>query len=153
MLPRLVQALDRDDIMRILLDFLGDGFERAILFTHLNNELRGRDARGTDLLVDAVRQVRMPAKGRSVFADVLRTKAPYFGPLVTNSAVNRAFSEALGGVAGNILVLPVVLSGRVPVVVFASGTTHPVDPRSIRALAEGVSHALERLIMRQKQTS
>lgn len=150
LLPRLVAASDRDEVMRATMDFLAAGFERVILFTHLKGELRGRDARGRDLNVDAVCQVRIPAVHDSVFNGVIERKAPYFGRMPQDTPVDMAFAQALGGVEGNVLVLPVLLADKVPLLVFASGTSYPVDPRSLRELTDAASHALQRLIVERR---
>lgn len=134
----------------MLVDFLADGFSRVIMFVNVQSQLRGRDARGTDLDVEAVRQVRIPTSGESIFRRVIDSQAPYFGPWPTETRIDQAFGGAMGGLPGNVLVLPVALRGRVPVIVLAAGTPHPVDPRSLRELVEAVSLALERLIFRQK---
>ncbi|MEM9460828.1 MAG: hypothetical protein AAGF11_42080 [Myxococcota bacterium] len=149
-LPRLVAAAHRDEITQVLLDFLAEGFSRVIMFVHLQQQLRGRDARGDDLLPEAVSQVRIPTTGPSLFRDVIHRGSPHFGPWRADSKVNRAFDQAMGGIRGNVLVLPVRLRDRVPLVVYASGTHHPVDPRSLNELVDGISGALERLIFRRK---
>lgn len=150
LLPRLVAASDRDTIMEGLLDFLAEGFDRVLLFIHLRDELKGRDARGTDIVREAVTQVRIPTKGPSVFSDVIRTAAVSFGPWPTDRAIDRAFDRAMGGIRGNVLVLPVRVRDKVPVLVFASGANNPVDPRSLDQLVAAVQTALERLIFRRK---
>lgn len=149
-LPRLVAAADRDEITRVLLDFLGEGFGRVIMFVHLQQQLRGKDARGDDLLLEAVTQVRIPTTGPSLFRDVIERGTPHFGPWRQDSKINVAFDKAMGSIKGNVLVLPVRLRERVPVLVYASNTRHPVDPRSLNELVDGVSQALERLIFRRK---
>ncbi len=149
-LPRLVSAHDRDEITQVLLDFLAEGFTRVIMFVNLQGQLRGRDARGDDLLLEAITQVRIPTKGPSLFREVTERGTPYFGPWRSDTKINTAFDGAMGGIKGNVLVLPVRLRDRVPLVVFASGTHHPVDPRSLKELVDGVSGALERLIYRRK---
>jgi hypothetical protein len=149
-LPRLVAAADRDEITQVLLDFLAEGFSRVIMFVHLQQQLRGRDARGDDLLLEAVTQVRIPTTGPSLFRDVIERGAPHFGPWRTDSKINAAFDQAMGGIRGNVLLLPVKLRERVPILVYASHTPHPVDPRSLHELVEGISSALERLIFRRK---
>lgn len=149
-LPRLVAANDRDEILEILLEVLAAGFHHVIVFVHLQKQLRGRDARGPDLLRDAVTQVRIPTAGPSVFADVIGAGVPHYGPWPRDRAIDRAFSEALGGIDGNVLVLPVRLREKVPVVVFASGPQFPLERRTIADLADAVSQALERLIFRRK---
>ncbi|MFV8756295.1 hypothetical protein ACNOYE_37590 [Nannocystaceae bacterium ST9] len=145
-LPKLESASDRDEITAVLLDFLGAGFNRVILFVHSHNELRGHDARGEDLLVEAVRQVRIPSTGKSVFAEVLERSKPFFGPMRETSKIDQAFSSALGGLKGNVLVLPILVGAKIPLLVFAHGSNHPVDPQSIGELSTAVSGAIQRLI-------
>lgn len=136
--------------MEVLLDFLGEGFSRVILFIHLRDELKGRDARGKDVVREAVTQVRIPTLGPSVFSDVIRTAEVSFGPWPTDRAIDRAFDRAMGGIKGDVLVLPVRVRDKVPVLVFASDASHPVEPRSLDKLVSGVQAALERLIFRRK---
>jgi hypothetical protein len=150
LLPRLVAAQGRDDILNAVLDFLGAGFQRVILFAHTRGELRGLDARGADLLLDAVRQVRIPARGASVFSRVISSQRVHFGPLRDRSPIDDAFDQAMGGISGNILVLPVTLADKVALLVFAGGARHAVDPRSVQELADSTSQALQRLIVRMK---
>lgn len=150
-LPRLEAALERDEVTTVLLDFLGDGFDRVILFVHSHNELRGLDARGKDLLVEAVRQVRIPSGGASMFADTLSRGTPYFGPAQNSTKIDQAFSQALGGIRGNILLLPIKVSSKVPLLLWAHGTSHPVDPRSISELSAAVSVAILRIISARRK--
>jgi hypothetical protein len=150
-LPRLEVASDRDEVTTLLLDFLGAGFDRVILFVHSHNELRGLDARGKDLLVEAVRQVRIPTTGASSFADAIQRGTPYFGPAPASTKIDQAFSQALGGVRGNVLLLPITLGNKVPLLLWAHGTSHPVDPRSIHELSAAVSTSILRIIAAAKR--
>jgi len=145
-LPRVAEAQDRDDLTRVLLDFLASGFQRVLLFVHSRGELRGHDSRGSDLLPEAVKQVRLPAAGPSVFSKVIERQQPYFGPMPRTEQLDVAFAEALGGVKGNVLVLPVLLGNMVPLLVFAQNTRHAVDPFSVRDLSDSVANALTRII-------
>jgi hypothetical protein len=145
-LPQLEAADDRDAVTALLLDFLGAGFNRVILFVHSHNELRGLDARGQDLLVEAVRQVRIPSTGKSMFSEVLERGSPYFGPIQSGSKIDQAFSQALGGIKGNVLLLPITLGNKVPLLLWAHGTSYAVDPRSITELSAAVSAAIQRII-------
>jgi hypothetical protein len=65
----------RDEVTDLLLDFLAEGFSRVIMFTHIKGEIRGRDARGEDLMVEAVRQIRIPATGPSLFSGVIERQS------------------------------------------------------------------------------
>lgn len=150
LLPRFSAVKTRDEVTDLLLDFLGEGFSRVIMFTHIKGEIRGRDARGEDLMVDAVRQIRIPATGPSLFSSVIERQMPYFGPMRTDTAIDAAFFGALGGVEGVVLCLPVLLRDKVPLLVFASGSHNPVDPRSLQDLTNEVAAALERLIFSEK---
>src|SRR5690606_17408833 len=111
-LDRLREVEDRDALTESLLDFLAAGFGRVILFVHSQNQLRGRDARGEDLLLDAVAQVRIPTSGPSLFADIIASGTPYFGPWPTQRPIDRMFAQAMGGIPGDILLLPIVLRDR-----------------------------------------
>ncbi len=148
---QLVTATESDDVTRLLLDYLGAGFERVLLFLHNRGELRGKDCRGKDLLPEAVRQVRIPSSGPSLLSTTIENGRPYFGPMPKQHTIDRMFSDSLGGLAGNVLVLPLRLGSRVPLVVFAAGSRHAVDPRSIHELNEGVALALTRILAARRR--
>ncbi|HEY0135334.1 MAG TPA: hypothetical protein VGB85_14720 [Nannocystis sp.] len=150
LLPRFATVKTRDEVTDLLLDFLAEGFARVIMFTHIKGEIRGRDARGEDLMVEAVRQIRIPATGPSLFSGVIERRQPYFGAMRTDTAIDAAFYSALGGVDGVVLCLPVILRDKVPLLVFASGSHNPVDPRSLHDLTHEVAAALERIIVADK---
>ena len=136
----------------LLLDFLGAGFSRVILFVHTRGELRGHRARGRDLLVDAIKEIRIPSASPSIFGDALSLGAPYFSRMPEDTEIDRRFAAALGGCPGNVLVLPIKLGSIVPLLIFAQGLSRPVDPRSIAELTQGVSAALQRIIARRRST-
>lgn len=152
-LDHLAIAQDRDAVTTTLLDFLESGFERVMLFVHTQNQLRGRDARGDDLLLEAVTQVRIPTTGASLFADIIESGAPYFGLWATDRPIDRMFARAMGGVRGDTLLLPIVLQGKVPLLVFATGTRASWDPKLLGELSSAAGQALERVIQRRKSAA
>ena len=81
---------------------------------------------------------------------MIEHRNPYFGPMRTETAIDAAFHAALGGVQGNVLVVPVSLRGKVPLLVFASSARHPVDANSLHELTTTVGQAFERLIVAAK---
>jgi hypothetical protein len=42
--------------------------------------------------------------------------------------------------------LPIKLGSKVPLLLWAHGTSHPIDPRSIHELSAGVSTAIMRIL-------
>lgn len=150
MLAQLATLTKRDQILATLLDTLAQTFARVIMFTHVKDEIRGYDARGEDLLIDAVRQIRIPAQGPSLFSQAIARQHPYVGDMTTKTKIDQVFAQALGGVQGQILVLPLILRGKVPVLVFASGTSHEIHGEIVQELSSAMSAALERLIIVEK---
>ena len=150
LLPQLICAEDRDEILGAVMDFLAAGFLHVIVFLHLQHQLRGRDARGPELLREAVSQVRIPTTPPSVFSDVITKRAPHLGPWPIEREIDRAFAQAMGGIEGDALVLPIGLAGKVPVVIFAANPQADLDPSTLAAVMHGTSAALERMIYRRK---
>ncbi len=146
MLLRLTAATDKDAVTRALLDFLGTAFDRVILFVNSRGELRGHDARGADLMAEAVRQVRIPSEEGSIFRVTIQEKRAFFGPMPSDHRIDIAFAQALGGLEGNVLCLPITLGDKVPLVLFAHGTTHAIDPHLIAELSKSISAAFRRII-------
>jgi len=150
---QLEAAADRDAITNLVMDFIGSGFERVILFVHVHHQLRGRDARGKDLVADAVGQVRIPTKsGSSMFADVIDQRKPYWGAWPTRRAIDRAFGDAMGGIAGNVLMLPIGLGEYVPLVLFGMGPQQGIEPSAFERLSDGTTRALEQLVVRRRSS-
>jgi hypothetical protein len=145
-------APNRDVITETLLEFLGQGFERVILFIHLRGQLRGRDARGSDLMVDAVTRVRIPTGAGSLFADVANSGVPYWGAWPLSRPTDKAFAQAMGGIGGRALLLPVRLRDKIPLIVFASGTSVEVTLDAFKKLGEATSTALERILFKKKSS-
>jgi hypothetical protein len=148
-IPELEAATDRDAITRKMLDFLAAGFRRVILFIHLRNQLQGRDGRGEDLLLEAVTQVRIPTTSESLFSDVIGHGVPFWGPWPTQRPTDAAFAQAMGGIEGLALLMPVRLRDKTPLLVFAAGTDRAVNPGAFQELARATSSALEKILLRR----
>jgi hypothetical protein len=149
-LPSLKVATDRHQITGAALEFLARGFARVIMFVNLHDQLRGHDGRGQDLVVDAIKQARIPTSGESMFADAIARRTPYLGPWPHERPIDKVFAKALGGIEGNVLLLPVTLSGKVPIILFACGSREQGDVSTFIRLSEAISHAIQRLLVRRK---
>jgi len=132
-------ATDRDTLIARLLDFVGAGFSQTILFAHSHKELRGIDARGANVDPQAVRQVRLDSMSPSLFRTAIDRMMPLFGPMPRVREVDKVFSHALGGIHGNVLVLPIVVEHRVPLVCFAHGTKYSVRNDTLIRLSDELS--------------
>lgn len=150
-LPLLEAASTRDQLLAALLDYLHEAFERVILFSNAHSQLRGRDARGDDLVAEAVAQVRIPALGPSVFSDVIARQEPWFLTWPTQRPIDRAFANAMGGILGQVLVLPITLGPKTPLLIFAMAARVIPEPEVLDRLTTAMSQALERLIRQRKQ--
>lgn len=149
-IEQLESATDRDTLIARLLDFVGAGFAQTILFLHSHEELRGIDARGANIDKEAVRQVRLDSRSPSLFRTAIDRMMPLFGPMPRAQEVDSAFSAALGGIHGNVLVLPIVVEHRVPLVCFAHGTRFSVRNDTLLRLSDEVSEHLLRLFKQSR---
>ncbi len=73
--------------------------------------LKGKEIVGGGLPRDAVLNLWIPSTSRSLLARVLETGEPYLGPHGQTSA-DAVFRAALGSRGGDVLLMPVVLSGK-----------------------------------------
>ena len=90
--------------------------------------------------------MRLDSESPSIFRTAIDRMIPLFGPMPRVEAVDRALAQALGGVHGNVLVLPIVVEHRVPLVCFAHGTRFSVQSRAIDLLCDEVSDRILALI-------
>ncbi|MGB1700537.1 MAG: hypothetical protein ACPHRO_11325, partial [Nannocystaceae bacterium] len=146
----LKRAPDRDSLLAHILDFIGTGFAQTILFVHSHDELRGIDARGANIDREAVRQVRFDSTSPSLFRTAIDRMMPLFGPMPRVQDVDKAFSQALGGIHGNVLVLPIMVEHRVPLVCFAHGTKFSVRNDMLLSLSDTISEELLRLFQHSR---
>lgn len=144
--PRLATATDRDAMLAAVLDFLMLGFGRVAVMVHAREELRLHTTRGNVGLESSARPFRLVVRAPSIFASVLASGRPYFGPLPQRDDTERRFAEQVGGISGNMLLLPIATGSKVPLLLFAHPATQSVDPAAIDGLARATSEALTRLL-------
>ncbi|TPV95043.1 MAG: hypothetical protein B7733_12170 [Myxococcales bacterium FL481] len=145
-LRQLAEAVDRDAVLELIVTCLSQGFGRVAAMVHTHGELRLRAQRGAlDLAADRS-PWRLPVRTASLFARVLADGHPYFGPLPQTDPTERQFAQAMGGVSGNMLLLPIRAATSTPLIVFAHPATCPVDRRAIDQLAEATGRAIVRLL-------
>src|SRR5947209_20053450 len=94
--------------------------------------LIGHAARGANLEPSSVRKLVINVEAPSLFRDVIASRLPYRGPLPETPA-NRAFAHALGGVAPEVLVMPIAVRDRIIAVLFADGAAQPLPDAALHA--------------------
>jgi hypothetical protein len=149
----LTQTVERDALSRVVLDFLGRGFSRTIMLVNTRGELRGHDGRGADLWLEMVRQIRIPADAPSRLAGVMARRRPYLGPLGEATEVDRKIVAAFGKQNPQVLIFPVLLGERVPLLFFGHVPLAPIDLERFATLSESITNALQRMIASQRQVN
>jgi hypothetical protein len=148
-LAALRAAADRDEIAAVLLEYFSLLALRAALFVMRQGQLVGHDARGTELLATAVREITIPVTAPSLFRDVITSSMPYRGPM-PETLVNRAFAQALGGVEGEVMVMPIAVRNRVLAVAFIDGMIQPFPDAAVHAACREVGLAYERFLLAKR---
>lgn len=149
----LAQAAHRDDVLFVLLRYAAQFFDFVALFSIGKEGARGRMAHGVGLTQELMEQVVVPLSGNGLAARATRDKRPLVGDFCTGDE-ERAALALLGRPAGRPgLAFPVVLSGRVALLVYADREGEGLSADDAAPLAEVaglVSDALRRIIVAQK---
>ncbi len=126
---------DRQTIARTVLRYARTRFARAVLFTVHQAEAHGWAGLGEGLTAELVHHLRLPFGVPGVVDTVVRTRAPYVGPLPKTWANVRLLKGLGGGVPQGVLLVPVVALGRVVNVLYLdAGRGRPVDASNVGEL-------------------
>lgn len=139
----------RDEVARLLLDYLALLLERALLFVIKRPLLVGQDARGDRIDPVAVKALAIHLDAPSIFRDVVAARLPYRGPM-PETAANRAFAQTVGGVGAEILIMPIAVRDRIIAVLFADSPRMPLPDAALHATCREAGLAYERLILASK---
>lgn len=140
------EAADHQALTQAIFDILHPRVRRLLLFVHTRDELRGQDARGEDLRIEEIRKIRIPSGIPSRFAGVIAQRRPYLGPMGRATEVDRRLDHAMRGIDGLVLIFPVVLGERVPLLLFGHRIQGQIDAKELRELSAAVSKGLRNVI-------
>ncbi len=146
-LGRLRGAADRDSIARALLDYFSQLASRTVLLIAQKEMLTAKEGRNMD--PEVVRQLTVSLRTSSLFRDVVASRLPYRGPL-PSAAGDRAFAHAVGGVQGEVLIMPIAVRDRIVAVIYADGTRPPLPDAALHATTREAGLAYERIILKAK---
>lgn len=140
----------RDDALRLACEGVLPVCRAAVLLVLQKGILRGRQASGPGLSNKAIENLWIPTTSRSMFNRVVETGQPYVGPHGLSSA-DAVFRAAIGSLGAEIVLMPVLLSGRT-IAVLAVDEPDDVDQAFERAevVAQAVAEALRRIIVSGK---
>lgn len=105
----------RGEITLKLMRYATDVVNRGVLLIVRGNEIGGMGHFGIGGGVraeSAIRELRLPLGEPSVFSEVVEMKASYRGPL-RRTPVNDRFAARLGGVGGDVVVIPMLVGDSV----------------------------------------
>jgi hypothetical protein len=141
-------AQARDEVAKLVLDYMEQLAGRTILLVVRKSLLIGHDARGLD--GDELGQLAVNVAAPSLFRDAVVSRLPYLGPLPLDD-MTRAFALVLGGVEGDVLLMPITVRDRVIAVVFADRMLRALPDAAVHATAREAGLAYERLILDGKR--
>jgi hypothetical protein len=149
----LEQAVQRDDVLFVLLRYVQQFFEFVGVFSVGKEGARGRLSHGAGLPPELMEQVVLPLEGNGLFARVARDRRALVGDL-NGTDEERAAVALLGRPPGRpALVAPIVLRGRAVLLVHADRDGEGLsleDGVCVSAVAGAVKDALQRIILQNK---
>jgi hypothetical protein len=144
---------DRDEVARLVLDFLAQDAPRVALFRVKRDEVAGWMARGSGVDEGQFRAFRTDASEPSVFVGLAQGGSHYRGPLAP-LPVHRQLARAWGGrLPRECVLVPVRLKGRLVTVIYSDNDrsdAHPLATTELQSVAAAMADAFERCIVRQK---
>lgn len=149
---RIESATDQESLTESIFDALESRVSRLMLFVHSRDELRGQHARGKDLLIEEIRKIRIPTRIPSRFAGVIAQRRPFFGKMGRATEVDRQLDHAMRSLDGKVLIFPVVLGEKVPLLIFGHRLDGDVDSRALTDFSTVVSRGLQHVISSARQS-
>lgn len=145
------------EVTLLILRYASEVVNRAILFMVKKDEVRGLGQFGIELKnISAdrvVRNIKITLKQPSLFLTVIENRRSYLGPLESNEN-NNYLINALGGVMPDMaLAIPLVVDGKVALIVYGDNLPDQKPIKSIDALEIFMNQAgmaLEKALLEKK---
>lgn len=140
---------DRDGIARIVMQFAGSKFRRALLLTVHGNMLVGWEGVGAYLEGARARRIALPLVKDGPFKLVRESRSHFLGPMRRDAHV-AGFFKQLGGAPQTSLLMPILAKGRVVNVLYCdSGPDRPTVPDvgELLILAQRVGRSYEAMLL------
>ncbi|MBK7580241.1 MAG: HEAT repeat domain-containing protein [Myxococcales bacterium] len=149
----LMDADSRDDVVGAYFDFASQYFEYSALFAVQGDVAEGRDAHGPGTDGAKLRSIGVPLDLPSSLSDA-KTSGTFLVRALDKTGIDASLSKDLQRESsGAVLLLPLVVRGRVVLVLYGDHGTGDVplsEVGDVIAFAPLVATALERVILRKK---
>jgi hypothetical protein len=147
----LAKATDLEEVVRLLLGYLGRNHRRAALFQVSRDRITGWRVHGTGIDRDAFAAFSIGFDQPSLFLNLRHNSGIYFGPLPPMPA-HRQLARTWGGdLPRDCVLLPVRIKDRLVLVIYADGAIKgPVELPQMQRLMAAATGAVERCILQKK---
>ena len=123
------------EVTLLILRYASEVVNRAVLFMVKKDEVRGLGQFGIELkgksADQVVRNIKIPLNQPSLFLSVIESRRSYLGPLESNAGNTYLVNEIGGAMPEAVLAIPLVVDGKVALVVY--GDNLP-DRRPVRGM-------------------
>lgn len=145
-------ATDRDDVVRLACEGATTVARTSVFFALRKGVLKGWDGAGPGVRRDSVRNLWIPTSSASTFKKVLDSKSGTVGPYGT-SVADGLFRAAVGSRGGDLMVQPVVVTGKVVGMLCVDDLRPgPLGAHRVEVLAQTIGDAFVRIISAGKDT-
>jgi hypothetical protein len=147
------------EVTLLILRYASEVVNRAVLFMVKKDEVRGLGQFGIELkgrsADQVVRNIKVPLNKPSLFLTVIENRRSYLGPFEPNECNNYIANE-LGGVQPDtVLALPLVVDGKVVLVVYGDNQPerHPIrGVDTLEIFMNQAGMALEKALLQKRLT-
>ena len=148
----LVEAKDREDIAEIITAFLGQEFNRVVLFMIKGTVVDGWKGILNNSPIPDFENLQIPLDEPSILKVVNDGKSFYLGPIPDTKGNARMLAGIGGGSPSSALLLPLTIMGRVVAIIYVDGGNEPVATRltDLQKLVGKAGMAFEILILKNK---
>jgi hypothetical protein len=148
----LVEAKDREEIAEIISAFLGQEFNRVVIFMIKGTIVEGWKGLLNNRPIPDIKNLQIPLDESSVLKVVNDGRSFYLGPIPDTPGNARLLAGIGGGAPSTALLIPLSIMGRVVAIIYVDGGKERVANRltDLQKLVGKTGMAFEILILKNK---
>lgn len=148
----LENSTTRDDVGKVMVDYLNRHCRHSILYVVRQGKLVGREGRGPGLTNESVSKISIPLGEESTVSDVMSSRCPYRGALGIRQG-DQDLINKMGYPVEHVVLFPINLRDKVVALLYGDGVTVTLDEAELAALLLLAEQAYEKMILASKQPS